>query len=86
MKVPDFILRFVGRQVASKLDLKEGYMEDTKKWYQSKNIWTGIVTALVGVYLSLAPQFHWPAIPEWIFTILGAVGIYTRVTAETKIQ
>ena len=85
MKLTDFFYRWVGRRIADKIDLKEGYMEDTKKWYQSKNIWTGVVTAIVGLYLSLAPQFHWPNIPDWIFTILGAIGVYTRVTASTKI-
>lgn len=60
-------------------------MDGTKPWYQSKNIWAAVVTAVVGLYMSLAPQFHFPAIPEWIFTLLGAVGVYTRVTATDKI-
>jgi hypothetical protein len=57
----------------------------TKAWYLSKGIWTGIVTALLGAYLSLAPQFGWPQIPEFVFAILGALGIYTRATADSKI-
>lgn len=85
MKLPDFVLRFIGREIASKANLQEGYMDDTKKWFQSKGVWTGIVTGLMGTYLALAPQFHWPAIPEWVFTILGAIGVYTRITADTKI-
>lgn len=85
MKIPNFVLTFIGRKAANRLDLKEGYMEDKKKWYLSKNIWTGITTALIGLYLTLAPQFGLPAIPEWIFTLLGAAGIYTRVKADTKI-
>lgn len=60
-------------------------MDDTKPWYKSKGVWTGIATGLMGIYLSLAAQHHWPAVPEWIFVILGTLGIYSRVTADTKI-
>jgi hypothetical protein len=85
MWIPDFLLKLFGRKVADKLELTEGPMDSTKKWYQSKNIWNSVVTGLVGLYLALAPQFGWPAIPEWIFTILAAIGIYTRVTADKTI-
>lgn len=90
MWIPDFVLKLIGREVAKKLDLKEGNME-TKKWYKSKTVISAIVTVLIGAYdlvgANLAPQFGWtlPQIPAWIFTILGAIGIYGRVTAETKI-
>lgn len=87
----NFFGRLIGKKIAKQLDLKEGPMDNTKKWYQSKNVWTGIVTALVGTYevvrLSVAPQFGWPMpeIPPIIITILGAAGIYTRVVASAKI-
>jgi hypothetical protein len=58
---------------------------NTKAWYLSKSIWTGVVTAVIGLYLTLAPQFGWPAIPEIIFVILGSFGVYTRATANTTI-
>lgn len=61
-------------------------MDDSKKWYLSKGVWAGVVTAVIGLYLTLAQQFHLPAIPEWIFTILGALGIYSRVTATAKVE
>jgi hypothetical protein len=66
-------------------------MDSTKKWFQSKGVWTGIVTFLIGAYslvgTALAPQFGWhlPAIPEWVLTLLGTIGVYSRVTADTKI-
>jgi uncharacterized sodium:solute symporter family permease YidK len=85
MKLPDFILRFIGRRISDKLNLKEDKNMDTKPWYQSKGVITGIVTGLMGIYLSLAPQLHWPAVPNWIFSILGAIGVYARVSADTKI-
>lgn len=73
--------------VKSKINLLEdSQMDDTKKWYQSKGVWTGIVTALMGAYVTLAPVFHLPVVPEWIFALLGTLGIYTRVTADSKIN
>lgn len=67
-------------------------MKETKKWYLSKNIWTGIVSVLVGLYslvaANLGPAFGFvlPIIPEWVFVILGALGIYTRATATKSIE
>lgn len=61
-------------------------MDDTKKWWQSKGVWTGIVTATMGAYVTLTPVFHLPVVPEWIFALLGTLGIYTRVTATKTIE
>lgn len=85
MWIPEFILKMVGHKVADKLNLQEGPMDSTKKWYQSKNIWTSIVTALVGLYEVLAPQLGWPVIPGFVITILGALGVYTRTVATKTI-
>lgn len=85
MWIPDFVLKIFGRKIADKLNLQEGTLEDTKPWYQSKTIWAGAVAALVGVYNSIAAVKALPPIPDWVFTILGAIGIYTRATADTKI-
>ena len=59
---------------------------EQKAWYLSKGIWTGIITAVIGAYLSLAPQFGWPNIPEFVFVILGAMGVYTRATVASTIK
>lgn len=81
----------LGKFIKSKLDKGGSSMDGKKKWYQSKNVWTGIVTVLIGIYsliqASLAPVlgFTLPAIPEWLFTVLGAIGIYTRVSATKTI-
>lgn len=91
MKIPSWVLRLVAKFASKKLGLTEGNVEDKKKWYQSKSILNAIVVFLVGVYAlaqtTLAPQFGWalPNIPEWIFTILGAIGIYSRVVADKSI-
>lgn len=91
-KIKEWIIKLVAANAAKKLKLVEGTpMENKKSWYQSKNVWNGIITVIVGAYemvaVSLAPQFGWtiPPIPPIIFTILGALGIYTRVTATKQI-
>lgn len=60
-------------------------MDGTKPWYQSKGVWVGVVSVVLAAYGTAAVQFNLPHIPEWIFSLLGAAGIYSRVTADTKI-
>ena len=59
---------------------------ETKVWYKSKAIWTGIVAVLVAAYNSACVSFGLPIIPEYVFAILGAFGVYTRATATTVIK
>ena len=80
-----FFAKLAGKFLSKKLNLQEGIVE-TKKWYLSKGVWTGVVTAVMGLYVTLQAQIGLPAIPEWIFALLGALGIYSRVTAETKLE
>lgn len=67
-------------------------MDDAKKWYTSKGVWSGAITVLLAAYGAfagdLAPQLHInaPHIPEWVFTILGAMGVYSRLTATKTIE
>jgi uncharacterized membrane protein len=62
---------------------------ETKKWYASKAIWAGIVTALVGAAQSICLLFGFDLLAQpiagIIITILGALGIYGRTTANTTI-
>lgn len=85
MWIPDFIVKIIGRRIEGKLDLQEGKMPETKPWYQSKTIWTSIVVSLIGIYNAIGVAKGLPPIPEWIYTLLGAIGIYTRATATTTI-
>ena len=88
----NLIVKKAAKEVSEKLDLKEGPMEEGKPWYKSKGVITGITAVLLGTYemvrLNLAPQFGWhvPEIPPVIFTFLGAVGVYSRVTADKVIK
>lgn len=84
--IPDWILKIFGRKIADKIGLQEGTLDNTKPWYTSKTVISTIVTGIIGVYLSLITSgVHLPVIPAWVITVLSAVGIYGRVTADAKI-
>lgn len=86
-----WFIKIGAKILGRKLGLTEGPMTDTKKWYQSKGVLTGIVTVLITAYEGtrgmIAPQFGWdlPEIPVFVYTVLGALGIYARKVASKKI-
>lgn len=83
MWIPNFVINFIGHKLGTNLEDK---MDGTKPWYTSKNLWSNVVSGLIGIYLSLiAGGVHLPAIPPWIVTILSAIGVYTRVIATDKL-
>lgn len=57
----------------------------TKSWYTSKTVLAAIISALIALYNTIAPQFGWPAIPEFVYGILAALGIYSRITATATL-
>ena len=57
-----------------------------KPFWQSKTIWAAVVTGIIGIYNGIATVKGLPAIPEWIYPILGSIGVYSRVTSTTTIQ
>lgn len=63
---------------------------DNKKWYLSKTIWAGIITALIGAAQTIGLQFGFDLlanpIASMVISVLGALGIYGRVTANTSIK
>lgn len=59
---------------------------ETKSWFKSKTIWAGIVTVLVAAYNAASAQFGLPAIPEFVFGILGALGVYGRLDSKATIK
>ncbi|MCA1800624.1 MAG: hypothetical protein LC650_04970 [Actinobacteria bacterium] len=60
-------------------------MLDYKVWWRSKTVWSAIVAILVAAYNTASVQFGLPAIPDFVFGILGALGIYARGVADTKL-
>lgn len=85
MGLPDWVLKLIGHKIADDLNLQEDSKMGTKPWYQSKTIWATFVTALIGVYNAVGGVKGLPPIPDWVFTLLGAIGLYSRATADTKI-
>lgn len=69
---------------------------NSKKWWESKTIWAGIITTIRGTYLVLQvtlPTFttiHLPPIPIQIDGILGmflgGAVVHGRVTADSVIS
>lgn len=72
---------------------------ENKDWYKSKLIWIGVITAVLGTYetaINLLAQgctsdpvglcYHLPAIPTWLYTILGVFGVGFRKTTNTVIK
>lgn len=81
----NFFAKIAGKYVASKIDLQEDSKMDTKPWYQSKTIWTAVVGGLLGLYQAVSAVHALPAIPPFVFTLLGALGLYGLRTSDTKI-
>jgi hypothetical protein len=59
---------------------------ETKSWWRSKTIWAGVVAVILAGYGTAATQFGLPPVPEWIFALLGALGVYGRTTANTTVK
>lgn len=85
MWVPDWLLKLAGRKVADKLELQEDSKMESKPWWKSQTIWSAVVAGVIGVYNTVAPLKGLPPVPEWVYTLLGAIGIHGRVTADAKI-
>jgi len=88
----NIMAKIAGKILKKKLGITEDKMGDKKPWYKSKTILTAAVVVLISVYemvdLQLGPVigFNLPDIPVWVFTLLGALGIYTRKIATKKID
>ena len=92
-KIRDIFLIALAKHLDKKLFGGKKQMNGTtKKWWQSKTIWSGIITIVITVYNTVRPLLlenfgvNLPEIPSWIYTILGAIGIYGRVTANKGIK
>lgn len=84
--MPKWIKNLIAKIIGKRLKKEVDKMEDSKKWYTSKTIWAGIVAILIAAYNTGSSSFGWPPVPDWVFTLLGAIGIYGRKTAETTIK
>ena len=62
----------------------------SKKWYQSKTIWTQIVSVLVATLSAIDTQFGTgllsTQVAAIIISVLQILGVYGRVSATTEIK
>lgn len=61
-------------------------MFESKKWFQSKTVLSGVAAVAIAAYNAASAEFGLPPIPDFVFGILGALGIYGRVTAKSTIR
>lgn len=60
-------------------------MTKYKSLLASKTFWASLIAALVGIYNIVAPGQKWPAIPNEVFAVLGAFGLWGVRTADSTI-
>ena len=60
-------------------------MQKYKSMLASKTFYATLIAALVAIYNILAPGQKWPAIPNEVFAILGAFGLWGVRTADSTI-
>jgi hypothetical protein len=60
-------------------------MTEKKAWWQSKTILAGIATVALVAYSEASSIFGLPPVPEYVYAILGALGIYGRMTAKAEV-
>lgn len=83
------LLKFFAKRIAKKIFTKENTM-DTKKWWASKTIWSDVLTIVLAI-ITLVDKITGSntmssELLVTILTVLGAIGINGRVTADKKIQ
>ena len=63
---------------------------EKKDWYKSKTVWAAIITAVVGAAQTICLQFDFNLLANpvagAVLSILGALGIYGRVSATTSLK
>jgi hypothetical protein len=55
---------------------------ETKKWYQSKTVWAGVLAAAVGVITAIEGQLE----AGTTITFFGVLNIILRAVTTTKIN
>jgi len=61
----------------------------TKPWYLSKGVWAGVIGLAIVIWNAVPtyiPSLVLPPVPEWLLGILAALGLYARVSADTRIS
>jgi hypothetical protein len=57
-----------------------------KSWWQSKTVWAGVIAVLLAAYNeAVAVGLGLPPIPDFVYGVLGALGIYGRAAATKQL-
>lgn len=84
--LPAWVYKYVGKKIGSKLDLQEGNVMETKKWYQSKALLSAITMIVVGAVQPISTALGHPVtVPQWIIDVLIGMGIYGIRTGDKPI-
>lgn len=85
-KLPNWIYRIAGKKIAQKINIQEGNAMDTKKWFQSKAVWTAILGVLLGAVQPISSAFGHPiVVPAWVLEVLAGMGVYSLRTGDKPI-
>jgi hypothetical protein len=60
-------------------------MEDKKPWFKSKAVIAGVIAIFLAAYDTASMQFGLAPVPDFVYAVLGALGIYGRMSATTVI-
>jgi hypothetical protein len=86
-KFPSWVYSLVGKRIAAKLELKENKMDEKIAWYKSKTIWTAILGVILGAVQPISSAVGHPiVVPDWVFQLLGGMGLYSLRTATQDIK
>lgn len=67
--------------------LTKGFIMTNKKaWWQSKTVWSGVIAVALAAYSTASAEFGLPPVPEYLYGVLGALGVYGRVTAKSVVK
>lgn len=84
--LPSWVYKYVGKKISQKLELQEGNAMETKKWYQSKAVWSAILMVIVGAVQPISSSFGHPiTVPQWIIDVLMGMGIYGVRTGDKPV-
>jgi hypothetical protein len=65
----------------------DNHTPKTKAWYSSKTIWSMVFAVLIVAWNeAVVVGFGLPPIPEWVYGILAAFGIYGRASATSRVK
>ncbi len=57
-----------------------------KEFWKSKGFWGAVVTVLVVAYNTIGVNhFKTPELPEFVYSLLAAFGLYARVVADSPL-